>query len=127
MWGFHLIIDVGGCNVAKMNSKENIKQCITELVEKTNMKALGEPIFKYFEPTDEIIENKIDGYTVVQIISTSSIVMHFVNSENTIFIDFFSCKNFNEYEIENIILKYFDAKVSKKRFIHRDIICDNET
>ena len=122
MWGFHLIADVGGCCVESMKSQEHIQLFLVELLEKTKMNALGDPIFKYIPPTPEAIEKEIDGFSVVQIITTSSVVMHFVDSRSAIFIDFFSCKLFDIEEVKEIIKKYFNYTSIKTKYMERDIM-----
>jgi S-adenosylmethionine/arginine decarboxylase-like enzyme len=86
------------------------------------MKALGPPIFKYVEPTTETINKAIDGFSVVQVIVTSSITMHFVDSTKMIFFDFFSCKKFDKKKVTKLLLKYFSYKVIEEHYLTRDTI-----
>jgi S-adenosylmethionine/arginine decarboxylase-like enzyme len=122
MWGFHLILDVGGCDVDAMKSESTIRAFLDELLERTKMNPLGEPIFKFIPPTPETLEKRIDGFSVVQVITTSSVVMHFVDSERAIFVDFFSCKKFDQEEVAEIVEKYFKYTSSKRFYIERDIL-----
>jgi S-adenosylmethionine/arginine decarboxylase-like enzyme len=99
-----------------MNSKKNIKECIDKIILNTNMEAWGKPILKYSDLHNGIYS----GYSVVQFIRTSSITMHFVNSEaREAYIDFFSCKNFDQKIVKKIVVDYFKPTKIKARFIKR--------
>lgn len=118
-WGFHLILDLSGCDIKLINSRNNIQKCIDEMILNTNMTAWDEPIYKYLKPTTENIKKRIDGYSVVQFIKTSSITMHFVNSDKAAYIDFFSCKKFFPKGVKKIVIDYFKPTKIKARFIKR--------
>jgi len=47
------------------------------------------------------------GYTLVQLIETSNIVAHFVEEYDDMYLDVFSCKDFNPGIVETMVLKYF--------------------
>ena len=106
-WGYHYIANIGRCDVETMRSKEHIKEFLRDLLNKTDMHAMGEPVFKYIRKTKETVEKAIDGYSVVQIIVTSSVTMHFVESTKMIFFDFFSCKPFNRKVVKQLLRTYF--------------------
>jgi hypothetical protein len=88
--GYQLIMNLGDYDPLSISNKENIEKCIEKCIKKciksTKLKALGNPIYK----------------SVVQFIETSSITMHFVNSEIAGFIDFFSCKKFDPAIVEKL-------------------------
>jgi hypothetical protein len=48
--------------------------------------------------------------------------MHFVDCERAIFVDFFSCKKFDQEEVAEIVEKYFKYTSSKRFYIERDIL-----
>ena len=67
------------------------------------------------------IGNKaLDGYSVVQIIHTSSITGHFMDASGDAYIDIFSCKEFNIEEVTTVITKYFNPEKMNKHFLIRD-------
>jgi S-adenosylmethionine/arginine decarboxylase-like enzyme len=121
-WGYHYIANIGGCEVSSMQSKKHIRNFLKELLNTTDMKALGPPIFKYVAPTKETINKAIDGFSVVQVIVTSSVTMHFVDSTKMIFFDFFSCKKFDKKKVTKLLLKYFSYKVIEEHYLTRDTI-----
>lgn len=82
-WGFHLMVDSKGCDLNKMKNKKYVIKFIKTLVERIDMTPVGEPFIKYSgEGTDK------EGFSVAQLIITSSITAHFVNPEQKIYIDF---------------------------------------
>ena len=58
------------------------------------------------------------GYSMVQLIETSNITAHFCNENNSAYLDIFSCKPYDEKEMENFTKKFFEAEsfVSKTTF-----------
>ncbi len=68
------------------------------------MKAFGEPQIVHFG-----VDNKA-GYTLVQLIETSNIMAHFVEETNDIYLDVFSCKDFDPNVVEEIVNQYFQPK-----------------
>jgi S-adenosylmethionine decarboxylase len=59
------------------------------------------------------------GYTMVQLIETSNICAHFVNENDTMYLDVFSCKPFDEKVVEALVIKYFGAKTIRRAFLKR--------
>ena len=105
-WGYHLILDVGGCDTSLMSDRQNVHNWIKTLVQDIDMEPVGEPNIQYTAAHDI---NKA-GFTAVQIIVTSSIVAHFVDSKNQIYIDIFSCKKFDPEVAKRSIITFFQAK-----------------
>jgi S-adenosylmethionine/arginine decarboxylase-like enzyme len=114
-WGYHQIIDCGGCDFVKMSDYKNVETWIKNLVKDIDMQPIGEPRIEY---TAEKFLDKA-GFTVVQIIVTSSIVAHFVDSLGQIYLDVFSCKKFNTDVVEESMRTYFGAKHSRTYFLTR--------
>ena len=79
------------------------------------MQPIGEPRIEY---TAAEFPDKA-GFTVVQIIVTSSIVAHFVDSLGHIYLDVFSCKRFDPVVVKNSIKQSFGGNKYKEHFIHR--------
>jgi S-adenosylmethionine/arginine decarboxylase-like enzyme len=55
------------------------------------MKKKGDTVFEYFEDNEYNRERDIVGYSVVQVISLSSIVLHLDDISRTCYIDIFTC------------------------------------
>jgi len=114
-WGYHLILDCSGCDESKMKNKENVEQWITSLVKNIDMEPIGEPRIEYTAGHDE---DKA-GFTVVQVIVTSSITAHFIDKLGHIYLDVFSCKEFDQSTVEKSVKLYFDADKIHKYYITR--------
>jgi S-adenosylmethionine/arginine decarboxylase-like enzyme len=114
-WGYHLILDVGGCDSSLMADRLNVYNWITSLVKDIDMIPVGEPSIEYTAADD------IDkaGFTAIQVIVTSSIVAHFIDSTGQIYIDVFSCKKFDLDVVKNSVKNYFGAGKMREFFLTR--------
>jgi S-adenosylmethionine/arginine decarboxylase-like enzyme len=79
------------------------------------MQPIGEPRIEY---TAAEFPDKA-GFTVVQVIVTSSIVAHFVDGLGQIYLDVFSCKTFDPATVERSMQESFGAKKIRKFFLTR--------
>ena len=114
-WGKHLIVDVRGCNLFKVVDPEYIRHFTKELVRMIEMVAYGEPQLVHFaEGTDKA------GWTVIQLIETSSIVGHFLDHNGDLYLDVFSCKDFENQKVTDLIQQFFSPDEIKTRVIIRD-------
>ena len=94
-FGTHLILDADDCQ-GKINDRKHIQSFINTLVKEMGMKKVGETIFEYFEDNDYNRERDIVGWSVVQIISLSSIVIHINEISRTMYRDVFTCDHLDE-------------------------------
>ena len=114
-WGYHLILDCHACHVPSIQSKENVYNWITGLVRAIDMEPIGEPRIEY---TAAEFPDKA-GFTAIQVIVTSSIVAHFVDSTGDVYIDVFSCKKFDSGVVEQTIQNAFLPKKIRTNFLTR--------
>lgn len=114
-WGYHLILDCGGCDPALMADYKNVDTWIRDLVRDIDMQPIGEPRIEY---TAAEYPDKA-GYTVVQVIVTSSIVAHFVDGLGQIYLDVFSCKKFDPETVEGSMRRHFSANKFRKYWLTR--------
>jgi S-adenosylmethionine/arginine decarboxylase-like enzyme len=114
-WGYHLILDCGGCDSAMMSDYDNVDTWIRRLVKDIDMQPIGEPRIEY---TAAEFPDKA-GFTVVQVIVTSSIVAHFVDGLGQIYLDVFSCKEFSHEVVEQSIREHFKSNAIRKYFLTR--------
>ena len=103
MWGQHLIVDMGGCDRTAVTDKGTIHSFCNELVEKIDMVPYGEPVIEHFAKHDP----SVSGHTLVQLIETSNITAHFVDSTGDIYLDVFSCKEFAEDRVLELCHDFF--------------------
>ena len=114
-WGYHLILDCKNGELKKIKSAETIKKFVKELVEQIDMVASGEPNIKHFASHNE----DAAGYSLVQLIETSSITGHFVDKNGDCYIDIFSCKNFDIEVSKSVVNKHFSPIQIKVTYLTR--------
>lgn len=115
-WGYHLILDCNGCDPLAIRNEELLVKWIGDLVERINMKAHGDPIITYNGE-----QPYHSGYTVVQIITTSSIVAHFIDEPASVYLDVFSCKPFEPQTVKKIMKEYFNISNYKEYYLSRGV------
>ncbi len=115
-WGYHLMLDCSECDVDMMRDKQNIYNFVKELVEDIEMVAHGEPIIEFLCPGDPSKE----GYSLMQLITTSSITGHFIDHDRHIYLDVFSCKFFEPSKVKHVVEKFFDTKKMRMNYITRN-------
>ena len=59
------------------------------------------------------------GYTLVQLIQTSSITAHFVDNVNDVYLDVFSCADFDPAVAAAIFRRFFKPARVQTRFFSR--------
>lgn len=114
-WGYHLILDCQGCDRNEITCKENLKAFIKTLVAEIDMKAYGEPILEHFATHDA---DKA-GFSLVQLIETSSITGHFVDKNGDAYVDIFSCKPFSIDIVRDVVSRYFHPQKIKIHYLTR--------
>ena len=98
-----------------MQDYANVDTWIRQLVKDIHMEPIGEPRIEY--TAGEFPEKA--GFTVVQVIVTSSIVAHFVDELQQIYLDVFSCKEFDSKVVEASVGKHFGVSTVRKYFLTR--------
>jgi S-adenosylmethionine/arginine decarboxylase-like enzyme len=111
-WGYHLMLDCSGC--VHIDSRDNIYKFVKDLIKEIDMVAHGEPVIEYLLPGDPK-----QGYSLMQLITTSNICGHFMELDGTAYFDVFSCKKFEISVAENVVKKYFNPKKIKVNFLTR--------
>ena len=57
-------------------------------------------------------DERVAGYSMVQLIETSLISAHFANLTNTVYLDVFSCKEYDTEAVRNFSQNFFGGKRS---------------
>lgn len=115
-WGKEVILDLGNCNPDTIRSKEKLAQFIIELCVLIDMKRFGEPIIEHFGE-----EDKVAGYSIVQLIMTSCITGHFANATNSAYINVFSCKDYDAEVVKEFAMNFFEASTVNVTVLQRNI------
>lgn len=114
-WGYHLTLDCSNCDRDKIKDEQHVKDFIKELMVRIDMKPIGDTRVEY---TAAEFPDKA-GLTAVQIIVTSTIVAHFIDSTGDLYLDVFSCKQFDIETVVNTVDEYFIPTNTRVNFLTR--------
>ena len=114
-WGILTSLDLYGCNPEIIRDSEKIKQYVIQLCDLIGMKRFGECQVVHFGK-----DERVEGYSMVQLIETSLISGHFANLTNAAYIDIFSCTPYEPDQVADLSKNFFQAKsieihVTKRR------------
>ena len=113
-YGIELILDMHKCDTSTF-TKENLSKYFIELCKLIDMKCHGEPLFWH----DDSNRPHLRGISGIQFIETSNIVVHALELLETVFVNIFSCKEFDTKVAEDFTKKFFKAKEVSSRVIER--------
>jgi S-adenosylmethionine decarboxylase len=113
-WGYLASIDLVDCSPEKVRSKEAIERYIKDLSKIIDCHLYGTPTIA------KIGEGKrLYGFSFVQLVTTSSITGHFIESNNSIYFDIFFCNYFDPDKTAKFTKDYFEAKDMKVTLLTR--------
>lgn len=104
-WGISASVDLHSCNPATIRDAGKIKQFVVELCNLIDMKRFGECTVVNFGE-----DERVAGYSMVQLIETSLISGHFSNQSNNVYLDIFSCKYYDSNEAAKFAVQFFEAE-----------------
>ena len=107
VWGIASSIDIYECNPDTIRNADEIKRFVVELCHLIEMKRFGETQVVHFGEDD-----RVAGFSMVQLIETSLISAHFANQTNTVYLDVFSCKPYNPQTAQAFAQEFFEGRRS---------------
>ncbi|HCY85568.1 MAG TPA: S-adenosylmethionine decarboxylase [Desulfobacteraceae bacterium] len=107
VWGIASAIDIYDCDPGKIRNAEYIKRFVKDLCDFIEMKRFGDTQVVHFGE-----DEKVEGFSMVQLIETSLISAHFANLTNTTYLDVFSCKAYDPEATRRFAQDYFDGSRS---------------
>ena len=113
-WGLLTSIDLLNCDPKIIRNEKLIKKYVKELCQLIKMKRFKETQVIYFGE-----DERVAGYSMIQLIETSLISGHFANQNNSAYIDIFSCKYYNSLTAAEYTKKFFKAEEFKIKSILR--------
>lgn len=116
MWGKHLILDCAGCPRDLISDAQNIRNFAEGLVEAIDMIAVGPPAIQHLAGHVP----HLSGYSMVQLIETSSITGHFCDESGEVYLDIFSCKDFDPEVALGVVCDYFEPEAWGCTILVRD-------
>ncbi len=115
IFGYELVLDLYDCDLKVISSRQKLQEYVNKLCRLIKMKRFGDAIIPYFG--EHAPHTK--GYSLVQLIETSSISGHFSESWKRAYINIFSCKDYNHRLALEFTKKFFGAKRVKSRLLVR--------
>lgn len=101
-WGIAASIDIYDCNPETIRDADKIKQFVIELCDLIEMKRFQDTLVVNFGE-----DERVAGFSMVQLIETSLISAHFANLTNAVYLDVFSCKPYDPNVVEQFAMKFF--------------------
>lgn len=102
VWGIASSIDIYNCDENLIRSADVIKRFVAELCDLIEMRRFGQTTVVNFGE-----DERVAGYSMVQLIETSLISAHFANLTNTVYLDVFSCKPYDPDVVKDFAEHYF--------------------
>ncbi len=113
-WGLHTTLDLHDCDPDSIRDADKIKRFVVELCDLIEMKRFGDTTVVHFGE-----DEKVAGYSMVQLIETSLISGHFANSTNAAYIDIFSCKEYDPDVVMDFAMDFFGSDKGTAKVILR--------
>ncbi len=105
VWGIASSFDIYECDPATIRDADAIRRFVVELCDLIEMKRFGETLVVHFGE-----DEKVAGYSMVQLIETSLISAHFANLTNTVYLDVFSCKPYDPEVVAEFAKRFFGGE-----------------
>jgi S-adenosylmethionine/arginine decarboxylase-like enzyme len=103
-WGIASSFDIYNCDPDTIRSAEKIRQFVVELCDLIEMKRFGETTVVNFGE-----DERVAGYSMIQLIETSLISAHFANMTNAVYLDVFSCKPYEPAIVADFAQRFFEG------------------
>jgi S-adenosylmethionine/arginine decarboxylase-like enzyme len=105
-WGKHLIVDMSYGKKERVSSADHIRRFAEILVEAIGVKACGPPVLQH------VAAHMPDaaGYSLVQLIETSTISGRFCDRSGDAYIDIVSCSDFDSERALDVIKNVFEPE-----------------
>jgi S-adenosylmethionine/arginine decarboxylase-like enzyme len=113
-WGLLSCIDLYECDPEIIRNDKKIKQFVAELCDLIKMKRFGETQVVHFGE-----DERVAGYSMIQLIETSLISAHFANQTNATYLDVFSCKLYEPQVVADFTKRFFRAEKVTLQIIRR--------
>jgi S-adenosylmethionine/arginine decarboxylase-like enzyme len=121
-YGQELILDIHECNIEKFNRKD-IENYLLELCDDIiDMERADLHWWDYEDDDQEDYDSApshLKGTSCVQFITTSTIVIHTLDDLKKMFINVFSCKEFDANKVVDFTTNYFGGKIITKKVVNR--------
>jgi len=115
-FGQELILNLYDCDSSIISDGVQIKKFVIDLCDNIiHMKRYGEPLIPHFGHENPITS----GYSLVQLIETSSITAHFSEYKKAVYLNIFSCAWYDAEVTKQFCQNFFKAKHVTSHLIER--------
>jgi len=114
-YGLELAMDLKKCDLSDL-SEEKMSRFFIELCDRINMVRHGIPLF--WEDHSE--EPHLNGISGIQFIETSNVVCHALPLLNAVYINLFSCKEFDPEDALKFCKNYWKASSDNHTVLIRE-------
>ncbi|HUV67083.1 MAG TPA: S-adenosylmethionine decarboxylase [Sedimentisphaerales bacterium] len=120
VYGKEAIFDCYGCDVSKFNRK-SLRVFFTELVRLLNMEKGDLHFWDDVGVPEAERQTRLEttGTSAVQFILTSNITVHCLDFLERVYVNVFSCKDFNEGEAKKFINDWFACASIRTHVVYR--------
>jgi S-adenosylmethionine/arginine decarboxylase-like enzyme len=101
--GLCTAVDLKNCNLKTMQDKEAIRRYVSTLLKLIDMEPVGELQIARFG------NDGLMGYSFSQFIMTSLLSGHFIEKTRSIYLDIFSCKEYDPGKVVEFSASYFEG------------------
>lgn len=117
MFGQELVLNLYDCNLETISSGEKIKEFVVTLCDDViKMKRYGEALIPHFGHDNPITS----GYSLVQLIETSSVTAHFSEYKKSVYLNIFSCAWYDPKATEEFCKEFFGAQRVESTLLKRE-------
>ena len=120
-YGKELILDIHEVQRIHLFNRKDLSDFMVQLCELLDMQR--EDLHFWDEegiPVEEQnTEEHLIGTSAVQFITTSNITIHTLDVMKRVYLNIFSCKDYNSKEAARFCVNYFDGKLINKQTINR--------
>lgn len=114
-YGKELILDLHNCDPATFN-RASLTTYFIKLCDLIDMERRE----LHFWEDEQLIEPHTKGISAVQFIVTSNITIHTLELLKTVYVNIFSCKEFDANVAEEFTVSWFGGEIAKSTEIDRD-------
>jgi len=104
-YGLELLLDLKGCALSDL-SREKLADYFVRLCELIQMTRHGEPVFW----EDHSGQPHLQGISAVQFIETSNVVCHALPLLQAVYLNIFSCREFDTESAKRFSAEFWEAK-----------------
>ena len=120
VYGYELVIDLKNCNVKSFN-RTDIDNYFTRICAAIDMEKCEIHFWDDIDVPEEDRQTAphTKGTSAVCFILTSTIVIHTLDLLASVYVNIFSCKNFDPDKAVKVTKDWFEGTVRKATFLHR--------